>query len=65
MGFVPFGIATCGRLHCRVAAVLLLNAIHFLLIEEPQLESRFGDDYRLYTRHVPRFIPRIRPWNGA
>ena len=47
------------------AGFLLLNAIHFPLIEEPQLERRFGDDYRRYKRHVGRFIPRIRPWNGA
>ena len=47
------------------AGFLLLNAIHFPLIEEPLLERRFGDDYRSYKRHVGRFIPRIRPWNGA
>jgi protein-S-isoprenylcysteine O-methyltransferase Ste14 len=46
------------------AAFLLLNAIYFPLIEEPGLERRFGDSYRQYKRHVGRFIPRIRPWNG-
>jgi protein-S-isoprenylcysteine O-methyltransferase Ste14 len=46
------------------AAFLLLNAIHFPLIEEPGLERRFGEEYRQYKRHVGRFIPRIRPWNG-
>jgi protein-S-isoprenylcysteine O-methyltransferase Ste14 len=46
------------------AAFLLLNAIHFPLIEEPGLERRFGDAYRQYKRHVRRFIPRVRPWNG-
>jgi protein-S-isoprenylcysteine O-methyltransferase Ste14 len=40
----------------------LINAIYFPLLEEPQLENRFGEEYRQYKRHVRRFIPRIRPW---
>jgi protein-S-isoprenylcysteine O-methyltransferase Ste14 len=47
------------------AVFLLINAIYFPLLEEPQLEKRFGEEYREYKRHVGRFIPRIRPWNGA
>ena len=38
------------------------NAIYFPLIEEKGLEKRFGDDYRAYKAHVPRWIPRLRPW---
>ncbi len=38
------------------------NAIYFPLIEEKGLEKRFGDDYRVYKTHVPRWIPRLRPW---
>ncbi len=41
---------------------LILNLIYIPLIEEPQLERRFGDSYREYRRHVRRFIPRLRPW---
>jgi len=44
------------------ATFVLINLIYIPLIEEPQLESRFGDSYREYCRHVRRFIPRIRPW---
>lgn len=40
----------------------ILNLIYIPLVEEPQLERRFGDSYRLYRRHVRRFIPRLRPW---
>ena len=40
----------------------VVNAIWFPLGEEPGLERRFGDDYREYMRHVPRWIPRVRPW---
>jgi len=39
------------------------NAIYFPLKEEPDLERRFGADYRLYKASVPRWIPRLRPWD--
>jgi protein-S-isoprenylcysteine O-methyltransferase Ste14 len=35
------------------------------LSEEPGLEKRFGDDYRRYKANVPRWIPRLRPWEDA
>ena len=38
------------------------NAIYFPLSEEKGLEKRFGDAYRVYKAHVPRWIPRWRPW---
>src|SRR2546426_728815 len=41
---------------------LILNLIYIPLVEEPQLERRFGDSYREYRRHVRRFIPRLSPW---
>lgn len=39
-------------------------AIYFPFYEEPALERRFGEPYRLYRANVPRWIPRIRPWRG-
>jgi protein-S-isoprenylcysteine O-methyltransferase Ste14 len=39
------------------------NAIYFPLVEENGLEQRFGDDYRTYKTHVPRWIPRLKPWS--
>ena len=39
------------------------NTIYFRLIEEKGLEERFGNDYREYKARVPRWIPRIKPWN--
>jgi protein-S-isoprenylcysteine O-methyltransferase Ste14 len=39
-----------------------INAIYIPLSEEPGLEKRFGDAYRRYKRHVPRWRPRLRPW---
>jgi protein-S-isoprenylcysteine O-methyltransferase Ste14 len=38
------------------------NAIYFPLIEEKGLEKRFGDEYREYKSHVPRWIPQLRAW---
>jgi len=37
---------------------------NFLLVEEPGLERRFGEAYRVYTAQVPRWTPRTRPWTG-
>ena len=37
-------------------------AIYFPFYEEPGLERRFGDAYRQYKANVPRWIPRLRPW---
>ena len=44
------------------ALFLAVNAVWFPLVEEPALERRFGEPYREYTRKVPRWIPRRRPW---
>ena len=38
------------------------NAIYFPLSEEKGLENRFGEEYRQYKRNVPRWIPRLSPW---
>jgi len=41
---------------------LAANFIYIPLIEETALRIRFGDSYVEYCRHVPRLIPRLRPW---
>lgn len=43
-------------------AVFALNAIYFPLVEEPGLRERFGEDYERYRANVPRWLPRLRPW---
>jgi protein-S-isoprenylcysteine O-methyltransferase Ste14 len=40
-----------------------INTIYFILVEEPGLLERFGNDYREYKMHVPRWIPRLRPYH--
>ena len=42
--------------------VLCLNLVYIPILEEPMLEQRFGAAYQEYLRHVPRFLPRLRPW---
>jgi protein-S-isoprenylcysteine O-methyltransferase Ste14 len=44
---------------------LIINGIYIPLLEEPQLEQRFGASYTEYREHVPRLIPRLRPWTGS
>ena len=46
------------------AVFCLLNIIYIPMLEEPGLIKRFGQDYLLYKRNVPRWMPRFRPWNG-
>ena len=41
---------------------LAANLVYIPLIEEPQLRDRFGPAYLDYCRHVPRVVPRLRPW---
>ncbi len=46
-------------------AFLLINLLYIPLVEEPQLKRRFGEPYLEYCRHVPRVLPRLRPWIPA
>ena len=44
-------------------AFLVMNVIAIKLVEEPELDLRFGATYRDYKRGVPMFVPRAaRPW---
>ena len=40
-----------------------VNNIYFLLSEEPGLAKKFGESYLQYKRNVPRWIPRLTPWD--
>lgn len=40
-----------------------LNLVFIPTIEEPRLTRQFGDEYATYRQNVPRWIPRLRPWN--
>ncbi len=45
--------------------VFAVNALYFPLVEEPGLERRFGEEYRTFRAHVPRWLPRLRPWEPS
>jgi protein-S-isoprenylcysteine O-methyltransferase Ste14 len=48
-------------------AVALFLVFHLVIVclEEPGLGKRFGDSYREYRRNVPRWVPRITPWQQS
>jgi protein-S-isoprenylcysteine O-methyltransferase Ste14 len=39
-----------------------INQAYFLLLEEPLLLARFGDEYARYRAAVPRWVPRRHGW---
>lgn len=43
-------------------AFFVINTIYFIVYEEPNLEQRFGDEYREYKKHVSRWWPRHTPY---
>lgn len=42
----------------------VLNTLYFKFSEEPQLEQRYGAAYMRYLAHVPRWLPRLAPYQG-
>ena len=68
-GVVAMLIGESVFLGSRVVAIwaatfVAFNYVFFLAFEEPDLERRFGEDYRRYKAGVPRWIPRRTPWNA-
>jgi protein-S-isoprenylcysteine O-methyltransferase Ste14 len=45
-----------------VTAVVVLHFFYIPLSEERGLERRFGEPYLIYKQNVPRWIPRLTPW---
>ena len=41
------------------------NTIYFHFSEEKGLEKRFGEEYLEYRKHVPMWLPRLKPWKGS
>ena len=60
-----FGVALIANTVCHLVWAVVftvVNMIYMPLSEEPGLIKRFGDDYQLYKQHVPRWLPRLTPW---
>lgn len=45
-----------------LAAYALVLTIFVMTYEEPTLRRKFPEDYRQYCQSVPRFLPRLTPW---
>jgi protein-S-isoprenylcysteine O-methyltransferase Ste14 len=60
--WIVFGQANLVALVIAFAVVLGV-ALFVVLYEEPTLRRKFGAEYEEYCRNVPRWIPRLRPWN--
>ena len=47
--------------------VLLWLVVHVFVTgyEEPTLRRSFGSEYEAFRRNVPRWIPRLSPWQGG
>lgn len=44
------------------ALFFLADSLYFVAKEEPDLQKRFGADYTQYMANVPRWIPRVNPY---
>jgi protein-S-isoprenylcysteine O-methyltransferase Ste14 len=48
-----------------LAVVWLVTHFFICVYEEPTLSRRYGVEYLNIKKHVPRWIPRLRPWRGS
>ncbi|NII26029.1 isoprenylcysteine carboxylmethyltransferase family protein [Pseudoflavitalea sp. X16] len=39
-----------------------INTVYFIVKEEPDLYKRFGEEYKDYKEKVPRWIPKMKPY---
>jgi protein-S-isoprenylcysteine O-methyltransferase Ste14 len=46
------------------AAVWLGFHLFVLVYEEPTLRGMFGEEYKIFCANVPRWVPRLTPWNA-
>jgi protein-S-isoprenylcysteine O-methyltransferase Ste14 len=47
------------------AALIWLGFFLFVMLyEEPVLRAKFGEEYEVFCRNVPRWLPRLTPWRG-
>lgn len=55
-----------GDIRLLVYAGVIWLAFHVFVLgyEEPALRRQFGAEYATFRQHVPRWIPRLRPWKG-
>jgi protein-S-isoprenylcysteine O-methyltransferase Ste14 len=47
------------------AMVWLVVHLFVCFYEEPTLTRRYGDEYLRFKQNVPRWLPRLKPWQGG
>ena len=45
-------------------ACWLATSLFVMAYEEPTLRRSFGVEYEEFYKHVPRWIPRFKPWSA-
>ena len=53
-----------GRLLVYAGVMAVPVTAYVRLREEPALAAQFGEQYERYCANVPRWIPRLRPWEA-
>lgn len=55
-----------GSLRLLAYGAFFAVIVHVFVVtyEEPKLRATFGAEYELFCAHVPRWLPRARPWRG-
>jgi len=69
--YLAVGAVIVGQALLLGQVTLLIYAVIFAAVvaafvqryEEPTLAGRFGEQYEVYKHEVPRWLPRLRPWN--
>lgn len=51
------------RIFLWAIVFFLINTIYFVIYEEPDLERKFGEEYKEYKRKVRRWIPNKTPYH--
>lgn len=48
-----------------VTTIFIFHWFYIPLMEERWLKEKFGEEYLTYKRHVPAWLPRLRPWSNG
>jgi protein-S-isoprenylcysteine O-methyltransferase Ste14 len=56
-----------GNIRVLAYAALVWLFFHWFVVmfEEPVLRATFGSEYKRFCGGVPRWIPRLTPWQGS